>query len=177
MEAKAEWLAPSLDSHMLGARAARRDMNWSQPGNANSRSEVASRTGRFPQLVDPRSGVNPEGFATISLPRMRPETLRAINSEAVRPKFVGVLRDFAPPSSWMNAGRRRNLTPAWTSLLGCGLTAPRFVLVYFLYLMDFEYDSTKSLANLTKHGIDFSGAQALWSDPDRIEIPSLRFDQ
>jgi len=43
--------------------------------------------------------------------------------------------------------------------------------------MDFEYDSTKSLANLTKHGIDFSGAQALWSDPDRIEIPARSLDE
>jgi uncharacterized DUF497 family protein len=31
--------------------------------------------------------------------------------------------------------------------------------------MDFEFDSAKSAANLKKHGIDFLGAQALWSDP------------
>ena len=38
--------------------------------------------------------------------------------------------------------------------------------------MDFEFDSAKSAANLEKHGIDFIGAQALWSDPDRLEIPA-----
>lgn len=36
----------------------------------------------------------------------------------------------------------------------------------------FEYDPAKSAANLAKHGIDFETAQALWSDPDRIEIPA-----
>ena len=43
--------------------------------------------------------------------------------------------------------------------------------------MDFEYDPAKSLANLKKHGIDFIGAQALWSDPDRIEIPARSLDE
>ena len=43
--------------------------------------------------------------------------------------------------------------------------------------MDFEYDRAKSLANLKKHGIDFIGAQALWSDPDRIEIPARSLDE
>jgi uncharacterized DUF497 family protein len=43
--------------------------------------------------------------------------------------------------------------------------------------MDFEYDPAKSLANLKKHGIDFIGAQALWSDPDRIEIPAHSLDE
>ena len=38
--------------------------------------------------------------------------------------------------------------------------------------MDFEFDAAKSAANLKKHGIDFIGAQALWSDPDRLEIPA-----
>jgi uncharacterized DUF497 family protein len=42
--------------------------------------------------------------------------------------------------------------------------------------MDFEYDPAKSLANLKKHGIDFIGTQALWSDPDRIEIPARSLD-
>jgi uncharacterized DUF497 family protein len=31
--------------------------------------------------------------------------------------------------------------------------------------MDFEFDPAKSAANLKKHGVDFLGAQALWSDP------------
>ena len=38
--------------------------------------------------------------------------------------------------------------------------------------MDFEFDPAKSAANLKKHGIDFVGAQVLWSDPDRLEIPA-----
>ena len=33
----------------------------------------------------------------------------------------------------------------------------------------FEFDSLKSAANLTKHGIDFERAQGLWSDPQLIE--------
>ena len=36
--------------------------------------------------------------------------------------------------------------------------------------MDFEFDPAKSAANLEKHGIDFIGAQALWSDTERLEI-------
>lgn len=48
--------------------------------------------------------------------------------------------------------------------------------------MDFEFDAAKSVANLSKHGIDFTGAQALWSDHDpfitmrdgRVRIISVR---
>lgn len=54
---------------------------------------------------------------------------------------------------------------------------PASVLVYFLYLMDFEFDPAKSAANLRKHGIDFIGAQALWSDPDRLEVPARSLDE
>jgi uncharacterized DUF497 family protein len=38
--------------------------------------------------------------------------------------------------------------------------------------MRFEFNATKSAANKAKHGIDFSEAQALWLDPDRIELPA-----
>jgi uncharacterized protein len=38
--------------------------------------------------------------------------------------------------------------------------------------MRFEYDAAKSAANKAKHGIDFVEAQALWVDPDRIELPA-----
>ena len=38
--------------------------------------------------------------------------------------------------------------------------------------MRFEFDPAKSRANRDKHGIDFDVAQALWLDPDRIEIPA-----
>ncbi|MEM7206442.1 MAG: BrnT family toxin [Pseudomonadota bacterium] len=34
----------------------------------------------------------------------------------------------------------------------------------------FDYDEDKSQSNLLKHGIDFLKAQALWNDPDAIEV-------
>lgn len=38
--------------------------------------------------------------------------------------------------------------------------------------MDFEFDRAKSLANKSKHGIDFEEAARLWDDEQRIEIPA-----
>ena len=38
--------------------------------------------------------------------------------------------------------------------------------------MPFEFDAAKSAANKAKHGIDFTEAQALWADPDRLEVPA-----
>ena len=43
--------------------------------------------------------------------------------------------------------------------------------------MTFEYDPRKSNTNLTKHGIDFEGAQALWDDAHRLEIPAKLMDE
>jgi uncharacterized DUF497 family protein len=43
--------------------------------------------------------------------------------------------------------------------------------------MDFEFDPKKSEANLERHGIDFSQAQALWDDVDRVEIPAKTIDE
>ena len=43
--------------------------------------------------------------------------------------------------------------------------------------MNFEFDSDKSNANKVKHGIDFVRAQALWDDPDLIEIPAHTSDE
>ena len=40
------------------------------------------------------------------------------------------------------------------------------------YTVELEFDIAKSRANRYKHGIDFDGAQALWDDPDRVEIPA-----
>ncbi len=37
---------------------------------------------------------------------------------------------------------------------------------------EFEFDPEKSRINLSKHSIDFTEAQALWTDPDLIEIPA-----
>ena len=37
--------------------------------------------------------------------------------------------------------------------------------------MEFEFDRTKSDSNRAKHGIDFVDVQALWADPDLLEIP------
>lgn len=36
--------------------------------------------------------------------------------------------------------------------------------------LDFEYDEAKSKTNLEKHGIDFQAAQALWKDPELLEV-------
>jgi uncharacterized DUF497 family protein len=41
----------------------------------------------------------------------------------------------------------------------------------------FEFDERKSSANARKHGIDFVEAQALWNDPDLIEIPARTVDE
>jgi len=38
--------------------------------------------------------------------------------------------------------------------------------------MDFEFDPDKSAGNKDKHGIDFAEAQALWDDPNLIEVPA-----
>ena len=44
-------------------------------------------------------------------------------------------------------------------------------------MRDFEYDDAKSQANLEKHGIDFLDAQALWNDPDLLEIRAKSQDE
>ncbi len=44
-------------------------------------------------------------------------------------------------------------------------------------MSDFEYDDDKSQANLEKHGIDFLDAQALWEDPDLLEIRAKSDDE
>lgn len=43
--------------------------------------------------------------------------------------------------------------------------------------MQFEYVINKNGLNKRKHGIDFVEAQALWKDPDRIEIPARTVDE
>jgi len=43
--------------------------------------------------------------------------------------------------------------------------------------MEFEFDPQKSEANKKKHGIDFYEAQALWDDPDVIEVPVRTSDE
>jgi uncharacterized protein len=43
--------------------------------------------------------------------------------------------------------------------------------------MIFEFDPGKNAMNKTKHGIDFYEAQALWDDPDLIEIPAKIADE
>ncbi|MBD3157806.1 MAG: BrnT family toxin [Candidatus Lokiarchaeota archaeon] len=43
--------------------------------------------------------------------------------------------------------------------------------------MEFEYDEAKSKGNREKHGIDFEQAQALWDDPDLLEIPARTEDE
>jgi uncharacterized DUF497 family protein len=43
--------------------------------------------------------------------------------------------------------------------------------------MEFEFDPRKSASNKQKHGIDFHEAEALWDDPDSIEIPVQTVDE
>jgi len=43
--------------------------------------------------------------------------------------------------------------------------------------MEFEYDEAKSKGNREKHGIDFEQAQALWDDPDLLELPARTEDE
>jgi len=43
--------------------------------------------------------------------------------------------------------------------------------------MDFEFDPIKSKSNQEKHGINFVDAQALWSDPELLEIPARTTDE
>lgn len=43
--------------------------------------------------------------------------------------------------------------------------------------MEFEFDKGKSESNKKKHGIDFIEAQALWDDPDLLEIPARTTDE
>ena len=41
----------------------------------------------------------------------------------------------------------------------------------------FEFDDSKSQANLIKHGISFVDAQTLWNDPSLLEIPAKIEDE
>ena len=41
----------------------------------------------------------------------------------------------------------------------------------------FEFDETKSQTNFLKHGISFIDAQALWNDPNLLEIPAKTEDE
>ena len=43
--------------------------------------------------------------------------------------------------------------------------------------MEFELDPGKSASNKQKQGIDFVEAQALWDDPDLLEIPARTEDE
>ncbi len=44
-------------------------------------------------------------------------------------------------------------------------------------MINFEFDETKSQANLLKHGINFIDAQDLWNDPSLLEIPAKTEDE
>ncbi|MFZ5774789.1 MAG: BrnT family toxin [Thermodesulfobacteriota bacterium] len=43
--------------------------------------------------------------------------------------------------------------------------------------MEFEFDEQKSRGDAEKHGLDFFEAQALWDDPDLLEIPARTADE
>ena len=42
---------------------------------------------------------------------------------------------------------------------------------------EFEFESEKSAANKAKHGVDFTEAQEIWTDTDRLEIPARSLDE
>jgi hypothetical protein len=42
---------------------------------------------------------------------------------------------------------------------------------------EFEFDKEKSRANKEKHGIDFYEGQAIWQDPDLLEITANTIDE
>ena len=44
-------------------------------------------------------------------------------------------------------------------------------------MITFEFDDSKSQANLLKHGIHYIDAQALWNDPSLLEIPAKTVDE
>lgn len=44
-------------------------------------------------------------------------------------------------------------------------------------MCDFEYDLDKSESNQQKHGISFLTAQALWQDPDLLEVQARSDDE
>lgn len=44
----------------------------------------------------------------------------------------------------------------------------------FDFDLEFEWDPGKSASNLLKHGIDFYSARAVFGDPHRIEVLSIR---
>lgn len=44
-------------------------------------------------------------------------------------------------------------------------------------MIAFEFDETKSQANLLKHDINFVDAQQLWNDPMLLEIPAKTEDE
>lgn len=48
---------------------------------------------------------------------------------------------------------------------------------YNFYTVIFEFDPESSASNKKKHGIDFVEAQALWNDPDLIEVPARTTDE
>ena len=43
--------------------------------------------------------------------------------------------------------------------------------------LEFQFDLEKSAANKAKHGIDFTEAQEIWTDTDRLEIPARSLDE
>jgi hypothetical protein len=43
--------------------------------------------------------------------------------------------------------------------------------------VEFDFDTIKSEANRTKHGLDFKEAKAMWDDPDAIGFPTKSDDE
>lgn len=46
----------------------------------------------------------------------------------------------------------------------------------YIYLMSFEWDGNKNQSNITKHGISFEEAIAVFDDPDILTFEDARFE-
>ena len=49
--------------------------------------------------------------------------------------------------------------------------------IVFILMYSFEFDPKKSESNQEKHGIDFVDVQAIWQDPDLIEVQAKSDDE
>ena len=48
--------------------------------------------------------------------------------------------------------------------------------IMYIYFMGFEWDGNKNQSNITKHGISFEEAIAVFDDPDILTFEDARFE-
>ncbi len=114
-------------------------------------------------------------------PRLPVRSITIICASRLSGVFAETLSGMIETKSF-SLERRANLIEFDNSLI-MGLTiADPYPLTnplirYIFYTMKFTFDADKSLANLSKHGIDFGEAQTLWNDPDLLEIPAKTIEE